>query len=143
VDVLCTLSYDGRIACAPADEGDEYVRGLVNQHQRTDKGFGPALGPDAARAAAEVFGAAGFTVHIAESDWVLDGAYAELQRQLLAGWAGAARELAPADAARIDTWLARRLAQVDAGASRIVVGHVDVLALAPAPSAVGAALSPR
>jgi SAM-dependent methyltransferase len=128
VDVLCTLSYDGRIACAPADDGDEDVRGLVNQHQRTDKGFGPALGPDAASAAVTAFETAGFAVHTAESDWVLDGAHAELQRQLLTGWAGAARELAPADAARIDAWLARRLAHVAAGGSGVRVGHVDLTA---------------
>lgn len=142
VDVLCTLSYDGRIVCEPPDEDDEHVRALVNRHQRTDKGFGPALGPDAAGAAVTAFEAAGFTVHTAESDWVLEGADAELQRQLLAGWAGAARELAPAEAARIDAWLSGRLAQVD-GAARIVVGHVDVLALAPAPPADGAVVSPR
>ena len=91
----------------------------------------------------EAWRAAGFTVHTAESDWVLDGTHAELQRQLLAGWAGAARELAPGDAAAIDAWLARRLTHVDAGASHIVVGHVDVLALAPVTSADGAAVSPR
>lgn len=134
-DVLCTLSYDGRIACVPSDADDEHVRALVNRHQRTDKGFGPALGPDAAGAAADAFAAAGFAVHTAGSDWVLGSADAELQRQLLAGWAGAARELAPADAARVDAWLARRLAQVDAGTSRITVGHVDLLALAPPPGA--------
>jgi hypothetical protein len=128
VDVLCTLSYDGRIACAPADEGDEHVRALVNQHQRTDKGFGPALGPDAAGAAVAAFEAAGFTVHTAESDWVLDSTHAELQRQLLAGWAVAARERALTEAATIDAWLARRLAQVDAGASGVRVGHVDLAA---------------
>ena len=131
VDVLCTLSYDGRITCTPPDEGDDAVRALVNQHQRTDKGFGPALGPGAAQAAVEAFEATGFAVHTAESDWVLDAAHAELQRQLLAGWAGAARELAPADAAAIDAWLARRLAQVDTSASRIMVGHVDLLAIVP------------
>jgi SAM-dependent methyltransferase len=128
VDVLCTLSYDGRIACAPADEGDEHVRALVNQHQRTDKGFGPALGPDAAGAAVAAFEAAGFTVHTAESDWVLDSTHAELQRQLLAGWAVAARERALTEAATIDAWLARRLAQVDAGVSGVRVGHVDLAA---------------
>lgn len=143
VDVLCTLSYDGRIVCAPRDQDDDHVRALVNRHQRTDKGFGPALGPDAAGAAVTAFEAAGFSVHTAESDWVLDGAHAELQRQLLAGWAGAARELTSENTARIDAWLTRRLAQVDTGASGIVVGHVDVLALAPAASADGAAVSPR
>jgi len=128
VAVLCTLSYDGRIACTPPDDDDERVRALVNQHQRTDKGFGPALGPDAARAAVEAFAAAGFIVHTGDSDWVLDATHAELQRQLLDGWAGAARELAPGEAAAIDAWLTRRLAHVAAGTSRLVVGHVDLVA---------------
>ena len=44
VAVLAALNYDGRIVCSPADKDDDLVRDLVNQHQRTDKGFGPALG---------------------------------------------------------------------------------------------------
>lgn len=127
-DVLCALSYDGRITCSPADNDDAGVRALVNQHQRTDKGFGPALGPDAAGAAAATFEAVGFVVQAAPSDWVLDGAHSELQRQLLSGWASAARDIAPADAALINAWCARRLAHVEAGVSRLVVGHVDLVA---------------
>ncbi len=43
---LFALSYDGRIAFDPPHPDDERVRVLVNLHQRTDKGFGPALGPE-------------------------------------------------------------------------------------------------
>src|SRR5512138_1214975 len=39
--VLFALTYDGRIDFAPAELEDEVICGLVNQHQRTDKGFGP------------------------------------------------------------------------------------------------------
>lgn len=129
-DALFALTYDGRIDCTPALAFDARVRDLVNAHQRTDKGFGPALGPDAARRAAAVFGAAGYTVTSATSDWVLDPSQAELQRQLVHGWAGAARELASPDAAEIEAWLAQRLAWIDAGASTVRVGHVDVSARA-------------
>ena len=45
--VLFALTYDGRIACSPEDPDDAAIVALVNRHQRTDKGFGPALGPDA------------------------------------------------------------------------------------------------
>jgi hypothetical protein len=132
VHVLCTLSYDGRLTCEPPDPLDARVRTLVNAHQRTDKGFGAALGPDATDVAAAAFRAEGFDVSVAASDWVLDGAQAELQRQLIAGWAGAARDMAPDDAAAIEGWRGRRLAAVDDGTSRVRVGHGDLLALSPA-----------
>ena len=46
--VFMALTYDGSIVWEPALAGDERVREQVNRHQRTDKGFGPALGPNAA-----------------------------------------------------------------------------------------------
>jgi len=45
--LLLALSFDGRLEFSPADEDDEEVRRRFLRHQRTDKGFGPALGPDA------------------------------------------------------------------------------------------------
>ena len=131
VHVLCTLSYDGRIACDPADALDARVRELVNAHQRTNKGFGRALGPDATDAAAAAFRAEGFDVMVAASDWVLGESHAELQGQLIDGWAGAARDMAPAEAAAIAAWRDRRRAAVASGASRLAVGHGDLLALVP------------
>jgi SAM-dependent methyltransferase len=125
---LFALTYDGRIACTPADRDDDMVRDLVNRHQRIDKGFGPALGPDAADAAQQAFASRGFTVERDRSDWTLDGGDAELQRQLIDGWASAAAAIQPADAAAIEAWRQRRLAHVAAGRSTIVVGHEDLAA---------------
>ena len=124
--VLFALSYDGRIACTPAEPEDEDVRALVNAHQRTDKGFGPALGPDAAVRTAALLSAAGYTVKQDQSDWNLRPEASALQRELIAGWASAASELAPAQKTAIDNWRTRRIQHVDAGRSRIIVGHVDV-----------------
>lgn len=124
---LFALSYDGRIDCFPSESDDGRVRALVNRHQRTDKGFGPALGPDAAPAAARAFGAVGYHVERRRSDWVLTHE-AQLQRELLEGWAGAAAEMAPAEADRIATWLRTRLGHVDAARSVIRVGHEDLAA---------------
>src|SRR5690606_16121947 len=120
------LTYDGRIACTPAEPEDDEVRTLVNRHQRGIKGFGRALGPDAVASAVRGFAAAGYEVHTAPSDWRLGPADGELQRQLVEGWAAAAREIAPSRAAAVDAWHARRLAHVDAGRSFIVVGHQDL-----------------
>lgn len=134
VHVLCTLTYDGRLDCDPADALDARVRDLVNAHQRTNKGFGLALGPDATTAAVAAFDAEGFAVTVGDSDWVLDATQAELQRQLIAGWAGAARDMAPAEDAAIAAWRDRRLAAVASGTSRLRVGHGDLLALSPTTS---------
>ena len=125
---LFALSYDGRIHCTPHDPDDEIVRQLVNQHQRTDKGFGPALGPDAADHAQRSFAARDFVVDRERSDWTLGRADSDLQRQLIEGWANAAAERAPAEAAAIDHWQRRRLQHVAAGRSTIVVGHEDLAA---------------
>jgi hypothetical protein len=124
--VLVALSYDGRIVCSPPEPEDGRVRDLVNQHQRTDKGFGPALGPAAAACAARQLEALGYEVRQEPSDWVLEADEDELQRQLIEGWADAAVAVAPTDAAVIATWRAQRLAHVAEGRSRLIVGHEDV-----------------
>lgn len=124
--VLFALSYDGRMECTPAEPEDEDVRRLVNQHQKGDKGFGPALGPDAASAVVAMLADAGYTVNQAQSDWKLAPDARVLQDELIRGWADAAREITPDNAAAIDDWRTRRLAHVRAGRSRIVVGHLDV-----------------
>jgi hypothetical protein len=83
---LFALTYDGRIECDPLDAGDETIRELVNRHQRSDKGFGAALGPSAPASAERAFADAGYAVRRAPSDWVLTPDMSELQRQLIDGW---------------------------------------------------------
>jgi glycosyltransferase involved in cell wall biosynthesis len=124
--VLFALTYDGLIGCSPEDPDDGLIVSLVNEHQRTDKGFGPALGPDAPGAAARCFEQFGYKVQRARSDWRLASDRRELQRLLIEGWAQAATEIAPAQARVIDGWRDRRLAHVAAGWSEIVVGHEDL-----------------
>lgn len=126
--VLVALNYDGRVACTPADADDGLVIGLVNRHQRTDKGFGPALGPDSGARAAVLLLDAGYSVVTAKSDWVIGPDRNALQRALMQGWAGAAIEVDPDSRSRIDAWLERRLTHIDAGRSHLTVGHDDVAA---------------
>lgn len=126
--VLLALAYDGRISCTPEEPEDEMVRELVNRHQRTDKGFGPATGPDAVEIAGRGFADVGHEVHRARSDWDLPPEDAELQRQLIDGWAAAASEIAPEHATTIAQWRTRRIAHIDARRSRIIVGHEDLVA---------------
>lgn len=125
--VLFALTYDGRSTCVPQEPEDDAVREWFNAHQRAnDKGFGRAAGPDASQAAVRMFRAAGYDVLHEQTDWVLTPDLAPMQRVLIEGWADAATEIVPGEAALIASWRARRLAHVDAGRSRIVVGHEDV-----------------
>jgi len=132
--VLLTLTYNGRSFCSPPEPEDDTVRELLNRHQKqSDKGFGPAAGPDAVDCAERLFLDAGYRVQREASDWLLTSDASELQRQLIDGWVAAAVELAPSQAPTITDWRARRLAHVDAHRSRIVVCHED-LAAWPSPA---------
>jgi hypothetical protein len=127
---LLTITYDGSSSCDPPEPEDEIVLGLFNQHQGTDKGLGgPAAGPGAWATAVRSFTDAGYLVESASSDWVLTPPERAFQRQLIEGWARAAAEIAPVQAALVDDWLRRRLIHVDAGRSRITVGHHDMAAV--------------
>lgn len=135
VALLFSLSVDGRDGWSLADPLDATVHRLFGAHQRRDKGFGLALGVGAAAALQRGLRAAGYRVFSARSDWVLDGREtppaAALQRALIDGMAAAATEQDPALVVPLEAWRQRRLALADAGGLR--VGHVDLLALPPAP----------
>jgi Methyltransferase domain len=126
--VYAALSYDGRIELSPSDPIDAAVTAAVNAHQRTDKGFGPALGPTGAAAAISRFESLGYSVLQGTSDWMIGTADQEMQIELLNGWAAAAHEIESMPGGEIDGWLIRRKAAVDRSASTMRVGHVDFLA---------------
>lgn len=126
--VYAALIYDGRIDLSPADPLDAVIISAVNAHQRTDKGFGPALGPSAAAAAISRFEALGYSVAHGTSDWVIGTADQEIQLELLGGWAAAANEINALPHHDIGGWLARRKTAASKGVSTMRVGHVDFFA---------------
>lgn len=120
------LSYDGRVTLDPADPADATVFAAFNRHQRTDKGFGPALGPDAVGAATALFARIGYAVVEGRADWDL-GPADSLQSTILAGLAAAALAVG-SPAAEIEGWVRRRQQLLTEGRSRLMVGHVDLFA---------------
>jgi hypothetical protein len=129
---LFTISYNGHSSCEPREAEDDLVLDLFNRHQRTDKGLGgPAAGPDAVEAAARCFAETGFRVQRVASNWDLAPTERDMQRVLIEGWASAASDTAPRRARTIADWRTRRLAHVDAGISRVMVGHDDLAAWPP------------
>lgn len=134
--LLFALSYDGSMNWEPALPDDGRMTDWFNLHQRTDKGFGAALGPDAVARAARRLRTAGFDVTMAASDWHFGVDDQAIQREVAAGVAGAAAALPSARAdnggsadAVAAAWLAARRELIDAGVSTLRVGHNDLLAL--------------
>jgi hypothetical protein len=128
--VYAALTYQGKAALEPAEPFDLEMVAAVNRHQRRDKGFGPALGPEAGLSAVRAFERVGYAVVTGASDWEFAPQDGEIQLEVLAGWASAAGELGELPQAAIDAWLARRRALVAAGCASMRVGHVDFFATA-------------
>jgi hypothetical protein len=128
-DVYFSLTYDGRAVCTPADDTDAEVLELFNKHQCGDKGFGPALGSTAGLRTVDAFVARGYRVASRTSDWHIGPSAASFQRELLAGWLGAALEMAPQRSAALEAWHRQRVAYVDLGVSTLVVGHMDMVGI--------------
>ncbi len=118
------LTYDGDQRWTPEHEADAALLDAFNTHQKRDKGFGPAAGPDAADALSEAFSAAGYAVQEGDSAWRLESEDAALIADLANGFAEAARETGLVDEPTIAAW--RAITRTGA-----VVGHADTLALPP------------
>lgn len=117
------LIYDGVEEWAPPHAADAAILSAFLRHQATDKGFGPAAGPQGAAIPTRLLQARGYAVSNGASDWRLDARDSELVAQLAAGIAGACRETGLVAAPVIEDWLAaRRGAQAR-------IGHVDLFAI--------------
>ena len=119
------LTYDGYIEWEPADPFDGEALSAVNRHQRGNKGFGLALGPDAAPVLAQMLGGG---TESARSDWRLGPDDQTIQRTLIKGYASVT------DLPALRVWAKRRMAYVQARRSALTVGHLDLLYLPSVPS---------
>jgi len=116
------LTYDGDQRWTPEHEADADVLEAFNAHQKNDKGFGPAAGPDAPDELSEVFAAAGYAVQEGDSAWRLGADDAALIADLARGFGEAVRETDQVDAATVAAWSA-------VPRTAAIVGHADTLAL--------------
>lgn len=127
--VYAALTFDGRVDWAPEDPDDAPLRDALLGHQRRDKGFGPALGPDAADYMVDQWGRHGCDVRTGDSGWRLTERDGALQSAYVAIQLSAALDNGAVAPARAHAWSDRRRNHIAAGASRLFVGHRDVLAV--------------
>jgi SAM-dependent methyltransferase len=118
------LIYDGIMEWEPAHRADAAIRDAFNAHQRRDKGFGPAAGPDAGPHLAARLAEAGYEVTTAPSPWRLGPDDRELMMSNDIGIANAAGETGEVSDADLAEWLAFRRE-----GALCAIGHLDLLAL--------------
>lgn len=126
--VFMVLTYDGTLVWQPALPDDATVCAWLNRHQCTDKGFGPALGPQAAPTLKTLLESLDYRVELRPSPWRLGAAQTALQAALLDGWVEAVNEIAPDAADWLDAWAMQRRCWMEQGQSRLQVGHWDLFA---------------
>jgi SAM-dependent methyltransferase len=117
------LTYDGREIWQPPHPADAPMLAAFKHHQRGDKGFGPAAGPEATDVMAEAFRKSGFAVSIGDSAWRLDARSGDLAQVLAKGIAEAVLETGQVDPATVADWLAAKASEATA-----LVGHHDLWA---------------
>jgi hypothetical protein len=122
------LTYDGRAVAEPVGHHDVELLAGFNLHQRTDKGFGPALGPSAAARAARRFEQFGYVVVEGHSDWLFGPEDRNIQEALFVRWAEVGPLTTTLSSHEIAGWLAWRRGHLAQGRSRLRVGHVDIFA---------------
>lgn len=116
------LTYDGHETWHPKHSLDASVLSAFHADQHTDKGLGPALGPDATQHLREGFDRAGYDIATAPSNWDLEQARdGDLIGMLASG-------IHDATVSRIgksaEDWFNDRQT-----AARVEIGHQDLLAL--------------
>ena len=126
--VYAALTYNGWAAVEPPDSLDLEIVACFNAHQRTDKGFGPALGPSGAARAAEGLKQIGYELVQGRSDWVLGSNDRAIQEALFTGWAELGVQSGSLSSNLVSAWLDRRRSHLADGRSNLRVGHVDIFA---------------
>lgn len=117
------LTYDGREVWTPPHPLDADALAAFHADQRSDKGLGPALGPDATDHLTKAFEAASYDVFVAQSDWELtQNQDADLIRALATGSASAVQSTL--GVAKAQEWSTARQ-----DAKAVMIGHQDLLAL--------------
>jgi hypothetical protein len=126
VPFLTASNVDGRRRWEPTHPEDAAMARAFAMHQHRDKGFGPALGPDAPTKLEALFRARRYRVISTAGEWRLGAADPVMLAALVDGTAEAASETDPAQSS--GRWRADRRASLAEGMLRLAVGHVDILA---------------
>ena len=126
--LYAALNYNGIMRWSVAHPHDAQVVADFNLHQKSDKGFGPALGPDCTAALTTALEEAGYAVQVADSTWKMGPDQADLQRAFIEGLRQPLFEIGSLERSEIENWIAFRFSAIAEAGSLCEVGHTDILA---------------
>ena len=121
--LYAVLTYDGHEHWEPGHPSDAHVNAAFNEHQKRNKGFGPAAGPQAARHLTNALQARGYAVETGNSPWILTRDDHGLIQALANGIAQAAAETGRIPQEILAAWCEAHRHPV-----RCEIGHVDLFA---------------
>jgi SAM-dependent methyltransferase len=127
VGLYSALNYDGCIKWTPSHPLDAAILVNFNTDQRRDKGFGPALGPDATDFLKCQFHATKFQCLSANSPWLLDSADYLLTESLINGISEVALQTDGLTNSDVLSWKSFRIKNIRTGTC--FLGHTDILVL--------------
>ncbi|WP_137391289.1 class I SAM-dependent methyltransferase [Rhodoligotrophos defluvii] len=122
--LYATLIYTGTERWLPLHPADGAMLSAFLRDQRRDKGFGPALGPDAWNWLVTLLEARGYHIVIGPSDWQLTSADGPLIRALAGEIAAAAHREGGLPPEHIEDWHSARNTALGCA-----IGHKDVFAV--------------
>lgn len=123
---LVALTYDGRMEWSPRQADDGVVATAFHRDMMRDKGFGPALGPEAARHLATRLREAGALVETRDSTWRIPATRLAMIDAMRGGIGeAAARAATEAETPAVARWRTLRGAEKRLG---LRVGHQDLMA---------------
>lgn len=128
IGLYAALNYDGRTEWSDPHTLDATMIAAFNAHQRSDKGFGLSLGPEAWRFLAGTLNALDYGIHTAESPWILSAKERALHLALLQGIATAVSEYGLVDEDEVAAWYGFRHRSALAGRGTCFIGHQDIVA---------------
>lgn len=122
LSLYAALTYSGQEIWTPSHPFDGAALAAFHRHQKRDKGFGPAAGPDAAQVLQQCLLARGYRISSGYSPWRLGQDDRELITALADGAARAIGETGADDPSTVESWRqARRVATCE-------IGHIDLFA---------------
>ena len=127
VGLYSALNYDGCIKWTPSHPLDAAILVNFNTDQRRDKGFGPALGPDASDFLQSQFNVTKFQCLSANSPWLLDSGDYLITESLINGISEVALQTDGLTNSDVLSWKAFRMKNIRTGSC--FLGHTDILVL--------------
>ena len=124
LSLLAVLNFDGRMKANPSHVLDERMFESFRAHQKRDKGFGAAAGPNAVSVLEDTLQGYGYKVTSGNSPWRMNSESRPLMNETLRGIAAAVTDTEMLKKSEVKNWLDKRIAQTES----LIIGHRDIFA---------------